>query len=241
MMTAACCNATNMSWILDELEHAGAEHLDAGQVALYDAKAQFDAEPEVRLLQSLGLNEAQTLIDLGAGPGELALEAARVCRRVIAVDVSPAMLNVIRDKATRRDVGNVEVVQGGFLGYQHEGEQADFVYSRNALHHLPDFWKVQALRRVHRMLKPGGVLRLRDLAFSFEADESKERIEGWLAHSDQMSSPGYPRSELETHVCEEFSTFTWLLEVMLERVGFAVEQTQYSPSGIFIEYVCRSA
>jgi hypothetical protein len=41
------------------------------------------------------------------------------------------------------------------------------VYTRNALHQLPDFWKAVALDLVGQMLRPGGVLRLRDLLHDF--------------------------------------------------------------------------
>lgn len=47
----------------------------------------------------------------------------------------------------------MELVQAGFLTNQHLGEQADFIYSRYALHHLPDAWKAVALTRLHRMLR----------------------------------------------------------------------------------------
>ena len=39
------------------------------------------------------------------------------------------------------------------------GPPADGVYTRNALHQLPDFWKALALGRIARMLRPGGVSR----------------------------------------------------------------------------------
>ena len=43
-----------------------------------------------------------------------------------------------------------------------------FIYTRHALHHLPDLWKVVALGRMAALLVPGGVLFLRDLVFAFE-------------------------------------------------------------------------
>ena len=41
------------------------------------------------------------------------------------------------------------------------------MFSRNALRQLPDFWKALTLRRIGTMLRPGGVLGLRDLVFDF--------------------------------------------------------------------------
>lgn len=139
-------------WFLDEVARAGEEHLDPGYVAGYDAKAGFDPTDEVALLQGLGLGEASTLVDLGAGTGTLALAAAPFCRRVVAVDVSPVMVARLREQADRRGLGNMACVRGGFLGYEHRGDPADVVWSRNALHHLPDFWKAIALAGIAAMV-----------------------------------------------------------------------------------------
>ena len=84
------------------------------------------------------------------------------------MDISPAMLQLLRERAAAAGVANLECVQAGFLSYQHAGPPADAVYTRNALHQLPDFWKALALDRIGRMLRPGGVLRLRDLIYDFQ-------------------------------------------------------------------------
>jgi hypothetical protein len=47
------------------------------------------------------------------------------------------------------------------------------------------------------------------------------------------------RAELEEHVRDEHSTFTWLLEPMIERSGFRIDDAEYSPDGIFARYVAR--
>jgi hypothetical protein len=47
------------------------------------------------------------------------------------------------------------------------------------------------------------------------------------------------RAELEEHVRDEHSTFTWLLEPMIERSGFRIESADYSPDGMFAKYVAR--
>ena len=228
-------------WYLDELAHAGQEHLDSAYVAGYDRKAGADWADELALLHGLGLDEARTLVDLGAGTGALALAAAPLCRRVVAVDVSPAMLAVLREQAERAGLRNLECVQAGLLSYEHQGEPADFVYSRHALHHLPDFWKALALQRVATMLRPGGVLRLRDLVFSCEPGEVGRTVEAWLAGAADRPEDGWARAELETHLREEYSTFSWLLEPMLERAGFAIRRTEYSASRVYATYVCVRA
>jgi SAM-dependent methyltransferase len=224
---------------LDELAFAGPEHLDPGYVETYDRKAGFDPAEDLALLRDYGLDSGATLVDLGAGTGTFALAAASVCGLVVAVDVSPAMVALLRARVDAAALANVRCVEAGFLGYEHEGAPADFVYSRNALHHLPDFWKAIALRRVAGLLRRGGILRLRDLVYAFEPEQAESSIGAWLDAAVEEADHGWTRKELETHLRDEHSTFTWLLEPMIERAGFEVELKSHDPLGIYGEYVCR--
>lgn len=229
---------TTPSWYLDELGHAGPEHLDADYVAGYDRKTGVDPAGDLALLLDLGLNENDTLLDLGTGTGALPLLAAPRCRKVIAVDVSAPMLDALQRRAEAAGIDNIEVVQGGFLSYQHDGEPVDIVYSRHALHHLPDFWKVIAFRRIAAMLKPGGIFHFRDLIFAVEPDEVDPAIERWLSGAAPTPEVGWTREELETHLREEYSTFSWLIEPMLERTGFEIRERHGVESQIYLAYTC---
>jgi len=225
--------------MLDERATAGRENLDATHVARYDAKEDGDALGEVRLLQNLGLNETSVVLDIGAGTGQFALAVAPVCSRVVAVDVSPVMLGRLRAEAEAAGHGNIESLSAGFLTYEHSGEPVDFAYSRYALHHLPDFWKAHALVRLAHVMRSGAVLRLWDVAYSFEPSETEERIESWCATGGTDPSSGWSRAELEEHVRDEHSTFTWLLEPLIERAGFRIDDAGYSLDGVFARYLIR--
>lgn len=225
-------------WMIDELAHAGPEHRDPGYIAGYDRKAATDPREDVALLRELGMSADSTLVDLGAGTGTFALALAPFCKRVVAVDVSPAMLDAVRAKTEAAGVGNIELVRGGFLSYEHAGPPADFVYSRNALHHLPDFWKALALQRVAEMLHPGGVLLLHDLVFSFEPSQAPAALEAWFANAAPRPAEGWTRAEYEEHVRTEYSTFSWLLEPMLSHAGFEIRQAEHSQSQLYAMYVC---
>ena len=226
-------------WYLDELAFAGPEHLDEAYVAAYDDKALTDWSAEVAGLSDLGLRPESTLVDLGTGTGGLALAAAPVCQRVIAVDVSPAMVEIVRQRAKTAGLDNVEVVQAGLLSYEHRGEPVDVVYSRHVLHHLPDFWKAVAFQRIAAMLQPGGVFRLRDLLFSCDLSEINEVVDAWLGRASTIPGVGWQRSELALHMRDEYSTFTWLIEPMLQQAGFDIESAEYDPSQIYTAYTCR--
>lgn len=228
-------------WAFDELAHAGDEHLDPTYVEGYDRKAQVDPEIDLRILRSLGLNGESILVDFGAGTGTLAVAAAPLCKRVVAIDVSAPMVKHLQERARHLGLTNVEIVHGGFLSYRHDGTPADYAYSRNALHHLPDFWKVQALRRVAATLRPGGIFYLRDLVYSFDPDDAERVIEGWLSRAPVRPEEGYTASDLATHIRTEYSTYSWLLEPMLERAGFEIRHADYS-SKVFASYIlARSA
>jgi len=232
--------ASGRGWLLDELATAGRENLDADHVARYDGKMDSGGLREVALLQRLGLTARSVVVDIGAGTGQLTVAAAATGARVIAVDVSPVMLERLGSRLRDAGLHDVTVVRAGFLTYEHRGAPADFVYSRYALHHLPDFWKAVALARIHAMLRPGGVLRLADVVYHFTPDAAPGRIEAWCATGGDSVDGEWSRAELEEHVRDEHSTFTWLLEQMAERSGFAVEEAQYSPDGFDAQYVLRA-
>jgi SAM-dependent methyltransferase len=230
-----------VNWIPDEIDFAGQEHLDADYVAGYDAKAQVDPSDDIAILVRHGLGPGTTIVDLGAGTGVFTAAAAATGADVIAVDVSPSMADHLRSQFVDR--ANVTVVEAGFLTYEHRSvdggkDPADFVYCRNALHQLPDFWKGVALSRIAGTIKPGGVFRVRDLIFDFEPSEAAEFIPAWMAGGVDDPRRGWTPDELAEHVRLEFSTYRWLFEPMLERVGFETLDSEYVRRA-YGAYTCR--
>ncbi len=228
-------------WRFDELAHAGAEHLDPSYVAGYDRKSGDDPVDDVAVLQSRGLGPNWTVVDLGAGTGRFTLAVAPHCARVIAVDVSAPMLAALDEAAGPAAAGRqgaaIDLVRAGFLTYEHDGPPADAVYSRNALHHLPDFWKAVALERLAGILRPGGVLRLRDLIYDFAASEADAAIEEWIDGGVTDPADGWTGDELAEHVRTEHSTFRWLLEPMLDRAGLDVVDVAFRRR-VYGSYTC---
>jgi SAM-dependent methyltransferase len=227
-------------WLLDELRVAGRENLDRDHVARYDAKEDAGADAEVALLESVGLTLESVVVEFGSGTGQFTVAVAPRCARVVAVDVSEPMLERLRAKVAELGSTNVETVRAGFLTYEHAGAAADFVYSRYALHHLPDFWKALALSQIRRLLRPGGFLRLWDVVYDFEPGEAQERIEAWCATGGDTVEAEWSRAELEEHVRDEHSTFAWILEPMFARCGFEIVQAEHSDDGIFARYLLRA-
>jgi ubiquinone/menaquinone biosynthesis C-methylase UbiE len=224
-------------WVIDELAYAGPEHLDPAYVAGYDRKGGSDPAEDVASLQAHGCNSSSTLVDLGAGTGRFAAAAAQSFGHVVAVDVSPAMLDLQRSRVAELGLSNVDCVQAGLLTYAHAGPPVDAVYTRNALHHLPDFWKAVALDRIARILKPDGILRVRDLIYDFQPAQADEYLGRWFDGAVEDPREGYTRDELQEHVRTEHSSFRWLFEPMLLATGFEIVEADFRRS-VYGTYTC---
>jgi ubiquinone/menaquinone biosynthesis C-methylase UbiE len=176
------------------------------------------------------------VVEFGPGTGTFARAAAQAGAQVIAVDISQAMLNYGRTKAEQNGLTNIQFVHAGFLTYAHTGNLVDFVVTKFAFHHLPDFWKTAALRRIYSILKPGGVFFLQDVVYSFGVDDADSAINLWIDAIASEQGSGFSRDDFEMHVRDEYSTFGWILEGLLQRTGFSVNATYSSPT--YAEYLC---
>jgi len=161
-------------WQYDEMQQVGTDYTDEAQVEAYDRQMQRlrDVKEEAEaIIKSINLKRNKTILEIGTGTGSFAIEAARHCEKVIAIDVSPKMLEFAQRKSRMMGITNVEFNHAGFLTYGHTGEPFDVVVSQLALHHLPDFWKMIALKRIYQLLKNGGTFYLGDVVFSFPIGE----------------------------------------------------------------------
>ena len=226
--------------MINQVDYAGPEHLDPDYVAGYDRKQGFPSwEEDLETLDRLGvLGRDAVVVDLGAGTGQFAIAVAPRCSRVVAVDVSAAMLTHARVAADEAGVRNLECVQAGFLDYRHQGQPADVVHTRNALHQLPDFWKGMALHRIAGVLRPGGILQLEDLVYDFTPAEASDALERWMAGAATNPEEGYTREDFATHIRTEFGTYSWLLESLLNATGFTILARDVE-SQIYATYTCQ--
>jgi SAM-dependent methyltransferase len=200
----------------------------------------MDSEAEVDLLRRLGLSSEATLVEFGSGTGQFAVAAAPHCSRIVAVDVSQPMLTQRTAKVDARGLCNVTSICAGFLTYRHDGDLIDFAYSRFALHHLPDLWKALALRRLRSQMRDGGVFRLWDVVYDFPVSEAEGRLEAWCGAGGDHVEGEWSRAEIEDHVRDEHSTFSWLLDIVIERSGFEIADVHRSANGFESKSVLRA-
>jgi predicted small metal-binding protein len=94
---------------------------------------------------------------------------------------------------------------------------------------------------MREIMRPGGVLRLSDIVFSFPPSEAPERIERWCATLRAEAPEGeWVRADIEDHVRDEHSTYTWLLEPMIEHAGFRIDTAEHSPDEFSAQYVATA-
>jgi ubiquinone/menaquinone biosynthesis C-methylase UbiE len=107
-----------------------------------------------------GIRPGERILDVGCGPGRLALVAATTAgprSEVCGIDPAPEMVELARRRAARARVpARFEV--GVIEALPFPDEHLDVVLSSLMLHHLPDELKRRGLAEIHRVLKPAGRL-----------------------------------------------------------------------------------
>jgi ubiquinone/menaquinone biosynthesis C-methylase UbiE len=99
------------------------------------------------------------ILDVGCGTGAMGLLYAKLGYQVTGVDLSEAMMNLARVKATERNL-TIELKTGDAEHLPFEDESFDVIVNRHLLWTLPHPEK--ALKEWHRVLRAGGTLIIID-------------------------------------------------------------------------------
>jgi 2-polyprenyl-3-methyl-5-hydroxy-6-metoxy-1,4-benzoquinol methylase len=226
----------------DEMHQVGADHADPVRANEYDSKMQMfrNYTEEARaLVQELNITNQMSILDIGAGTGALSIELAAFCREITAVDISSNMLQILETKASKKGITNIRTSNSGFLTFDSSGKKYDRIISNVVMHHLPDFWKCIALRRVHSMLEDNGLFFLNDVVFSFPIDNYQSEMNTFLIDMEKRTDTEFVKDGI-LHLKEEFSTFDWLLDLMIEKTGFAIVKKNIRGTTL-ASYILRKA
>ena len=139
--------------IAKEIQHGRflAEH-GAGEIWNWESSAgKLRWARRVKMLSS-HLESGMTVLELGCGTGYFTRELARSAADIIAIDVSPELLEIARANGSLQNI-RYEVQNACALSYS--DAMFDSVVGSSVLHHL----EIQeALREIYRVLKPGGTI-----------------------------------------------------------------------------------
>jgi hypothetical protein len=223
--------------VLDERAHAGDEHLDATYVSGYDRKAGYDPAEDVESLRRHGLGPGSTVVDLGPGTGTFACAVAPLCGRVVAVDVSPVMVAALHERVAGLGLANVAVVHGRL------SSPTSTTASRptSCSPATRSTSSPTSGRRSRSTASPGSCAP-RECCGSGTWPTTSSRAR-WASASRRgsrrrgRSTRGYTAADLAQHVRSEFSTWSWLLDILLDRTGFDVVERSYR-RGAYAAYTC---
>jgi putative AdoMet-dependent methyltransferase len=230
---------SNPKWQYNEMQQVGTDYMDYEHVQAYDTQMQKlrDVKKETeKIIESINLTSDKTILEIGTGTGNFAIEAAKHCAKVIAIDVSSEMLKFAQYKTRMNGITNIEFHHTGFLTYEHKAGSLDAVVSQLVLHHLPDFWKSIALKRIFEMLKEGGKFYLRDTVYSFDTDNHKIFFDNLINGIKHVAGVELA-NDMEIAIKEEYTTLDWIMEGLLTRAGFSIDEVDYS-DGFMAVYVC---
>ncbi len=224
-------------WMWNEMQQVGTDYADVAEVAAYDERmATFrDVDNENQeILTQLALTPGSKVLEIGCGTGRFIRAAAARGHETCAADISQVMLEYVEQKSAEEGLKIARLQHAGFLTMDFPAGYFDAAVSGAALHHLPDQWKLVALRNIARVLKSQGQLLLRDVVFSLAPDEPPEAcFERFSASFPNM------REEAARHAGTEYSTYDWIMEGLIERAGFEILSNTNSPSVSFINYHCK--
>ena len=124
----------------------------------------------------------QVVADLGAGEGTLAQLLAQRAEKVIAVDLSPKMVEFGQNLAIQNGLTNLEYRIGDIENPPIDDASLDLAILSQALHHAEQ--PHRALDAAFRILKPGGRLIVLDL-LQHNFEEARELYaDRWLGFSE---------------------------------------------------------
>ncbi len=127
------------------------------------------------------LRPGQDLLDVGCGPGTVTVDLARRVDpgSVVGLDRAPEVIEEAEQLRARAGLGNVTFAVGDVYSLTAADDSFDVVHAHQVLQHLSR--PVDALREMQQVLRPGGILAVRDSDYgAFVWAPADPRLDRWL-------------------------------------------------------------
>lgn len=102
------------------------------------------------------LAPTDVVLDYGCGTGTTSCDVAHLVHDIQGIDISAEMIKLAREKASRRGIENVRFERKDLFDEGYAGASFDKILVFNVLHTVPEPEK--AVRRIHELLRPGGLV-----------------------------------------------------------------------------------
>lgn len=113
------------------------------------------------VIDALQIKPGQTIADLGAGSGYYSFRIAALVGptgKVLAIDIEPAMLEVIAQRARREGIANIATVRSSTQDPNLAPRSVDLLFMVDVYHELE--FPYEVMTKVRAALKPGGRVAL---------------------------------------------------------------------------------
>ena len=128
------------------------------------------------------LRRGQSVLDIGCGPGTITADLATRVHpgRVVGLDRAPEVVAEAARNFPETSARALSFVTGDVYALDHPDGSFDVVHAHQVLQHLTG--PIDALREMRRVLRPGGVLAVRDSDYAgFVWAPDDDVLDRWLA------------------------------------------------------------
>lgn len=156
------------------------------------------------LIKALHVKPGDTVCDMGCGNGYYTLKIARLVGktgRVLAVDIQPEMLHLLKLRANEQGVTNVTPVQGSIIDPKLPNGEVDLILLVDVYHEFSH--PEQMLVAMRKALKPHGRLAL--VEFRLEDESVPIKLEHKMSKEQIMKE--FPTNGFR--LVEEFEKLPW--------------------------------
>lgn len=163
------------------------------------------------------------ILDVGSGPGSITADLAQLVPQghVTGFEISPVTIEHAKNLVASRGITNIDFIQGDAqeLSSYFPSKKFDIVHAHMVVMHFSD--PVAVLQQMRKVLKPGGLLAIRDTIrhtlYPVQA--------GPDSHQDAVDTVmrlrgGHPHGGLENHTWVHEAGFAW------EDIRFGVDNSE---------------
>lgn len=164
----------------------------------------YDTEKQVELAKviteevkkELRNSESKNLLDYGSGTGLVGLELADYVKSLVLVDASEQMIEVIKNKASKKEITNTKVLLADFTE-ETPDIKVDIAFMSLVLLHIPDTKKI--LKELFNILNEDGKLIIVDFDKNDQVNHPK--IHNGFSHDvleNLLSEVGFKNTDIRT-------------------------------------------